>query len=67
MKKNNNSKHFHYVEFSYVLPSEDDIRNFAHSMGWTLEEYYDALDHGVPFEEEDAYIKKQRELKSSSN
>lgn len=53
----NNQKHFHYEEFSHILPSEDDDRNFANSMGWTLEEYYDALDHGIDsIEKINAYI-----------
>ncbi len=56
-----------YIDGGSKPATIDEMREYAESNGWTLEEFFDAVDHGVPFGKEDAYIKKQRELKSSSN
>lgn len=60
-------KRISYTDGEAKPATIEEMREYAESNGWTLEEFFDAVDHGIPLGEKDAYIKKQRELKSSAN
>lgn len=51
----------------FIPPTEEDDRQLAKELGWTLEEFYDTMGKGfISLADRDKYIKEQRKKREQS-